>query len=341
MKTDHSSLDEKSWQSVITRYNKPRISLSIWQLINSIIPYLLLWVLMIYTIRISFWLTLPLTILAAGFLMRIFIIFHDCGHGSFFRSGKLNFYIGSVCSILAFTPYHRWTDSHRTHHQTVGNLDKRGIGDVWTYTVQEYQALSPWERLKYRFYRHPLVLLGLGGFVVFVITNRFTTRIMNRKQKLNIYYTNAILAFVAIGMSLLIGWQAYLSIQLPVIYFAGIYGVYLFYLQHQYEDVFWCRNKDWDYKTMAIEGSSFFKLPAILQWFTGNIGFHHIHHLGPTIPNYNLPRCHDENPIFQNTKPITFWSGLKSFRIRFWDEDGQRVVSLRDLKIQRVKPVAS
>jgi omega-6 fatty acid desaturase (delta-12 desaturase) len=182
-------------------------------------------------------------------------------------------------------------------------------------------------------------MLGLGGFIVFVITNRFTTSRMTRKQKVNIYYTNIIMVLIAIGMSLLIGWQAYMLIQLPVIYFASVYGVYLFYLQHQYDEVYWCRDKDWDYKTMAIEGSSFFKLPAILQWFTGNIGFHHIHHLGPTIPNYNLPRCHKENPLFQETKPITFWSGFKSLRIRFWDEEQQRVVGLRDLRKGRMSTV--
>ena len=321
-----------SWQTIITRYNQPRISSSVWQLINSIIPYLLLWVLMIYTLNISFWLTLPITILAAGFLTRIFIIFHDCGHGSFFRSRKLNFIIGSVCGILVFTPYHRWTDSHLTHHKTVGNLDKRGIGDVWTYTVKEYKALSPMKRLGYRLYRHPLVLLGIGGFFIFVISNRFTTRRMTWKQRWDIYFTNIIWALIFTGMHLLIGWKAFLLIQLPVIYFASIWGAYLFYLQHQFDEVIWCRQEDWDYKTMAMEGSSFFKLPAILQWFTGNIGFHHVHHLGPTIPNYNLAKCHKENEIFRDIKPITLVESFKSLKIRFWDEDRQRVVGLSDLR---------
>ncbi|MBW6459642.1 MAG: fatty acid desaturase [Bacteroidales bacterium] len=321
-----------SWQAIITRYNNPRMSSSIWQMINSIIPYLLLWVLMIYTLNISFWLTLPITILAAGFLTRIFIIFHDCGHGSFFRSRKLNFIIGSVCGIFAFTPYHSWTDSHRAHHQTVGNLDKRGMGDVWTYTVREYKALSPMKRLGYRLYRHPLVLLGIGGLFKFVISNRFTTRRMTWKQRLNIYFTNTIWAIIFAGMHLLIGWKAFLLIQLPVIYFASIGGVFLFYLQHQFDEVIWCRQEDWDYKTMAMDGSSFFKLPAILQWFTGNIGFHHVHHLGPTIPNYKLAKCHRENEIFRDIKPITLIESFKSLKIRFWDEDQQRVVSLGDLR---------
>lgn len=332
MNQENKTGNAVSWQSVITRYNKPRISSSIWQLVNSVVPYLLLWVLMVYTLQISFWLTLPITVLAAGFLIRIFIIFHDCGHGSFFRSKKLNFYIGSACGMFAFTPYHKWTDSHRAHHQTVGNLDKRGLGDVWTYTVKEYKALSPMKRLGYRIYRHPLVLLGIGGFFIFVLSNRFTTRRMTWKQRWNVYFTNVVWALIFLGMNWLIGWKAFLLIQMPVIYFASMGGVYLFYLQHQFEDVIWRRQEDWDYKTMAMEGSSFFKLPVVLQWFTGNIGFHHVHHLGPTIPNYNLEKCHKENEIFHDIKPIRLWESFKSLKIRFWDEDLQKVVSLGDLR---------
>jgi len=323
------------WQSVISRYNKPRMSRSLWQLINSIVPYLFLWVLMVFTLKISFWLTLPLIILAAGFLIRIFIIFHDCGHGSFFRSKKLNFYIGSACGIMAFTPYHKWTDSHRKHHQTVGNLDKRGYGDVWTLTVDEYNALSSKKRFHYRFFRHPLVLLGIGGIAIFIVGHRFTTRIMTKKQRLNVYATNAIMLAAAAIVSYFIGWKAFLLIQLPVMYFASIGGIYLFYLQHQYDDVVWARDKDWNYKDMALHGSSFFKLPGILRWFTGNIGFHHVHHLGPTIPNYNLPKCHKENQLFHEVEPITFFRSFRSLSIRFWDEANQRAVRLKDLRKSR------
>jgi omega-6 fatty acid desaturase (delta-12 desaturase) len=326
----------QSWQSIITKYNKPRISTSVWQLINSIVPYILLWILMVFTLKISFWLTLPLIILAAGFLIRIFIIFHDCGHGSFFRSKKLNFYIGSACGMMAFTPYHKWTDSHRLHHQTVGNLDKRGLGDVWTLTVDEYLALSPFKRFVYRFFRHPAVLLGIGGIAIFMVGHRFSNRRMTKKQRLNVYSTNLIMLAAAAIISWFIGWQAFLIIQLPVMYFASIGGIYLFYLQHQYDEVIWCREKDWDYKKMALEGSSFFKLPGILRWFTGNIGFHHIHHLGPTIPNYNLPKCHKENPLFQEVKPITFFQSFKSLSIRFWDEANQRAIGLRELRKQKI-----
>jgi acyl-lipid omega-6 desaturase (Delta-12 desaturase) len=324
-----------SWQSIIMKYNKPRISSSVWQLINSIVPYILLWVLMVFTLKISFWLTLPLIFLAAGFLTRIFIIFHDCGHGSFFKSKKLNFYIGSACGMMAFTPYHKWTDSHRLHHQTVGNLDKRGLGDVWTLTVDEYLAKSRFKRFVYRFFRHPVVLLGIGPIAIFMIAHRLTNRKMNWKQRINVYTTNAIMLAVASIVSYFIGWQAFLLIQLPVMYFAAIGGIYLFYLQHQYEDVIWCREEDWDYKKMALEGSSFFKLPGLLRWFTGNIGFHHIHHLGPTIPNYNLPKAHNENPIFQEVEAISFLQSFKSLNIRFWDEANQRAVGLRELRKRR------
>lgn len=325
----------QGWQSIIARYNKPKMSRSLWQLINSIVPYFLLWVLMTFTLRISFWLTLPLIFLAAGFLIRIFIIFHDCGHGSFFKSKKLNFYIGSVCGMLALTPYHKWTDSHRAHHQTVGNLDKRGAGDVWTLTVAEYLALSPFKRFKYRFFRHPIVLLGIGGIAIFVVGNRFSNRGMTRKQRLNVYLTNVILLAATGLISWLIGWQAFLLIQLPVIFLASMGGIYLFYLQHQYEEVIWCRQGNWDYKKMALEGSSFFKLPGILRWFTGNIGFHHIHHLGPTIPNYNLPRCYNENEMFRQVKPITFFKSFHSLSIRFWDETNQRAIGLREIRQRR------
>lgn len=324
-----------SWQSIITRYNKPRISRSVWQLVNSLVPYFMLWIVMVQTLKVSFWLTLPIMFLASAFLVRIFIIFHDCGHGSFFKSKKLNFYIGSACGMLAFTPYHKWTDSHRAHHQTVGNLDKRGLGDVWTLTVDEYLAKSKYQRFLYRAFRNPFVMLGIGGIAIFMIGHRFTQRRMTKKQKLNIYATNLIMLAIATIVSWVIGWKAFLLIQLPVMYIASIVGIYLFYLQHQYEDTYWCRDKEWDYQKMAMQGSSFFKLPGILRWFSGNIGFHHIHHLGPTIPNYNLPKCYKENQYFREVKPITLFQSIKTLSIRFWDEANQCAVSVRELRRKR------
>ncbi len=322
----------KSWQSVITKYNRPNLSKSTWQLINSVGGYLALWVLMVFTMKISFWLTLPLIFLAAGFLIRVFIIFHDCGHGSFFTSKKMNVFVGKVCGILAFTPYHRWTDNHRSHHKTVGNLDKRGDGDVWTLTVKEYQERTAWQKFTYRLFRHPLFLILIGGPVSFLVLNRFTNHRMTKKQKNNIYFTNLILLLLTAGISLLIGWQVFLLIQVPILSIAAMGGIYLFYLQHQYDDVIWRRNEDWDYQELALHGSSFFKLPAVLRWFTGNIGFHHVHHLGPTIPNYNLVKCHEENPLFHEVEPITLFKSFHSLKLRLWDEDRQRIVSFRELK---------
>jgi omega-6 fatty acid desaturase (delta-12 desaturase) len=304
----------------------------VWQLINSLGVYFLLWVAIIFTMKVSIWLSIPLILINAGFLIRVFIIFHDCGHGSFFKSKKLNTIVGKTCGIFAFTPYDKWTDNHRLHHQTVGNLDKRGLGDVWTLTVEEYTSATPWKKFLYRLFRHPVFMMLIGGPLSFVLLNRFTTRKLNKKQKLNVYFTNVVLAVLITGAILLMGWQTFLMIQLPIIYFAAVGGVYLFYLQHQYEDVQWSRNEEWNYHDMAIHGSSFFKLPVVLRWFTGNIGYHHIHHLGPTIPNYNLVKCHKDNPVFQQVEPITLFDSFNSLKLRLWDEKNQRIISFGELR---------
>ncbi len=333
MNTNNSVQPAKTWHSIVTKYNTPRLSRSIWQLINSLGPYFLLWIIIVQVIKISPWLSIPFIFLASGFLVRTFIIFHDCGHGSFFKSKKWNVAVGKFCGILAFTPYHKWTDSHQLHHQTVGNLDKRGLGDVWTLTVDEYLAKSKREKFLYRLYRNPWFLLGFGGPLSFMLLSRFSRRTMSKKQKLNIYFTNIMLLLGGVLISWIIGWQTFLLIQLPIMYFAAMGGIYLFYLQHQYDDVQWERNEKWDYKDMALYGSSFFKLPVILQWFTGNIGFHHIHHLGPTIPNYNLQKCHIENSLFHDVKPIRFFESFHSLKLRLWDEKNQRIVSFREVKM--------
>lgn len=327
-----SNGNERSWVDIVKRYNFPNVWMSWWQVINSVVPYIALWVLMVYTLEVSYWLTLLLSVFAAGFLVRIFILFHDCGHGSLFQSEKLNRWVGIPLGLLAFTPYHRWHRDHKIHHSTVGNLDKRGVGDVETLTVDEYLALSPWKKFSYRLYRHPLFLIVTAPLLLFLIQHRIPKSYMSWKQHLYVHLSNfAIIGGIAV-MIWLIGWKAYLMIQLPVIYIASVHGVWLFYVQHQYESVQWVRSQNWDYKTIALQGSSFFKLPAVLRWFTGNIGFHHIHHLSPMIPNYKLPKCHAENPMFQDVKPITFFSSLKSLRLRLWDEKNQRLIGFNELK---------
>jgi acyl-lipid omega-6 desaturase (Delta-12 desaturase) len=324
--------NDVSWVQVIKRYNFPDPWMSWWQVANSVVPYILMWVLMYYSLEISYWLTLLLSVPAAGFLVRIFIIFHDCGHGSFFKSERTNRWVGIILGALVFTPYHRWHRDHKIHHATVGNLDDRGIGDVYTITVDEYLALSRWKRFGYRFYRSPFFLMGLAPMLLFLIQFRIPKSYMTWKEKMYVHLTTLGIAVLIFGIIMVIGWKAYLLIQLPVIFIATVHGVWLFYVQHQYEDVKWVRKGEWDYKTIALQGSSFFKLPFLLRWFTGNIGYHHIHHLSPMIPNYKLPKCHDENPMFQDIKPITFFSSLRTLRMRLWDEKNQRLVGFRDVQ---------
>jgi len=326
-----NELPKATWMDVILRYNKPNHLKSTWQMINSIVPYVLLWFMMVLSLEISYWLTLSLSVFAAGFLVRIFIVFHDCVHGSFFMSHKINVVCGVVLGVLTFTPFHRWQYEHLTHHRTVGNLDKRGVGDVRTLTVDEYRNKSRWQRVSYRIYRHPIILFGIAPILLFLLKYRFSSSELSWKIKYQIYFTNLLL-FLFYGLLVwLLGWKIVVLIQLPILYISAVHGVWLFYVQHQFEDVVWTRSGEWDYHSMAIKGSSFFKLPVVLQWFTGNIGFHHIHHLSPIIPNYNLSRCHHENEMFHTVKPITFWSAFKTMSLRLWDEKRKRLVRFKDV----------
>lgn len=323
----------QNWVEVISKYNFPDHPKSWWQVINSVVPYVGLWVAMYHSLKVSYWLTLALSLLAAGFLVRIFIIFHDCGHGSFFRSEKLNRLVGIPLGLLVFTPYHRWHRDHFIHHSTVGNLDKRGIGDVETLTVKEYLELSKWGKIKYRMYRHPLFLFGIAPILLFLIQHRIPKSYMSFKQRMYVYLSNAAIVGTIILLMWWIGWREYILIQLPIIYFASIAGVWLFYVQHQFDRVVWKRSQEWNYQSVALEGSSFLKLPSILQWFSGNIGYHHIHHLSPRIPNYKLQKCHEENEIFSSIKPLTFKEIMRAFKLRLWDEEHNKLISFDELKV--------
>lgn len=323
---------DNSWMQIISKYNHPDKLKSWWQLSANILLYAVVWFLMIQSISVSYWLTLPLTVVGAGFLIRLFIIYHDCGHGSYFKSARLRNVVGYFIGILTFTPYYWWVHNHAIHHKTAGNLEKRGIGDVWTLTVEEYQQKSRWQKLVYRLYRNPFTMFGVGAFVVFLFTNRFTKKEMDKKGRTGVYITNAGLLIFAVGMSLLIGVKSFLLIQLPVIYIAGMSGFWLFYVQHQFDPSYWSHEEDWDYKRVALEGSSYYKLPGLLRWFTGNIGFHHIHHLSPLIPNYNLRRCHFENTMFSEIKPLTFWGSFRALTFRLWDENSSQMISFRKFK---------
>jgi omega-6 fatty acid desaturase (delta-12 desaturase) len=335
---DRSQPETAVWKKIVAEHQKPSAGKASWQIVNTLVPYALLWYLMYHTMMISWWLTLPLAILAGAFLVRVFIIFHDCGHGSFFKSSTANDVWGFLCGVLTFTPYYHWRWEHSLHHATAGDLDRRGTGDVWTMTVQEYLESSRWKRFAYRLARNPIVLFVIAPFFLFVIRNRFVASRASRRERFSVYWMNLAILGVAVALSAVFGLKAYLLIQLTTLMTAGSAGVWLFYVQHQFEGVYWERRDEWDYAAAALQGSSFYKLPRILQWFSGNIGFHHIHHLSPRIPNYNLEKCHNADPLFQQVKPITLFSSFKSFSFRLWDEQRRKLVGYRHLKTLRRPP---
>jgi acyl-lipid omega-6 desaturase (Delta-12 desaturase) len=330
--SENKPSDEKTWEKIVMKYAHPDLGKSIWQITNSLLPYILLWFLMYISISYSYLLTILLCFLASGFLIRIFIIFHDCGHNSFFKSVKANHTIGIIMGIITFTPFYSWHHQHWAHHKTSGNLDKRGIGDVWTMTVEEYKESSPFSRFVYRSFRNPFIMFTIGPVFMVCIKNRLSRKTMTREERLNIYFTNIVILLFAVLVSTFIGLKAYLMIQIPVLIISHCIGLWLFYIQHQFDDVSWERGGDWDYKNAAFTGSSFLKLPAVLQWFTGNIGFHHVHHLSSRIPNYNLEACHYENKLFNSIKPLKLLSTFKALYLSLWDEAERHLISFRRIK---------
>lgn len=333
-----SRADTAAWKRIVLEYQKPSTPRAIWQLVNTLVPYGAIWCLLYLSLSAPWWVTGALAVLAGAFLVRIFIIFHDCGHGSFFKSRMANDIWGFLCGILTFTPYYHWRWEHSLHHATSGDLDRRGTGDVWTMTVQEYLESSRWKRFAYRLARNPVVLFVLAPFYLFAIRHRFPSAGAVRRERYSVYWMNLALLGMAVAMASIFGLKAYLLIQVTALMVAGAAGVWLFYVQHQFEGAYWERRDGWDYATAALQGSSFYKLPRVLQWFSGNIGFHHIHHLSPRIPNYNLERCHQADPMFQAVKPVTFFSSFKSLTFRLWDEQRHRLVSFRELKSFPRKP---
>jgi omega-6 fatty acid desaturase (delta-12 desaturase) len=324
-----------AWRQIVAKYQKPALGPGLWQVINTLVPYAALWVLMPLCASISWWLALPLAILAGAFLVRVFIIFHDCGHGSFFASRKANDLVGFITGVLTFTPYRHWSREHAIHHATSGDLDRRGTGDVWTLTVQEYLEASRWKRFAYRLARNPFILFGIAPLYLFLIKQRFAGPKAGHRERQSVAWTNLAILAVGVGLAWACGLETYLYLQLTILTVAGSAGVWLFYVQHQFEDVQWERGADWDYSEAALKGSSFYKLPRVLQWFSGNIGFHHIHHLSPSIPNYHLEKCHRSEQLFQTVKPVTLFASFKSFTYRLWDEQRQKLVGYRALRAAR------
>jgi acyl-lipid omega-6 desaturase (Delta-12 desaturase) len=320
-----------TWRATAQQYQHADTWHSLWQVASSFIPYLLLWYLMVLSLSYSYWLTLGLAMIAGGFLIRIFIILHDCGHGSFFRLARANEILGSICGVFTLTPFYQWRHDHAMHHATSSDLDRRGYGDVPTLTVAEYLRMSSWERFKYRTFRHPLLMLLAGPVYSFIVRQRVVLATSGPRERRSVHLTNlALLAIIGVA-ALTIGLKAYLLIQGPVVFCAGFVAVWLFYCQHQFEGTYWRTHQEWDFEEAAIKGSSYFQLPRLLQWITGNIGFHHVHHLCPRIPNYYLEQVHWSHPRFQEATTITIRSSLQAFTLKLWDEDRRELVGLRDL----------
>ena len=300
-----------------------------WQLATTLSGFALGWWGMLLLLPYSYAFSLCLAPLTAGFLVRLFILQHDCGHRSFFRSRWANDLVGSLLSLLTFTPYHTWRREHAVHHATSGDLDRRGLGgEIGTMTVREYQQASPLRRFGYRLYRNPLVLLLIGPVFHFVVRQRFTWGLPKtwKKERASVHLTNLAILGLALLMCWLVGWQKLLLIQGPVILLASSFGVWMFYVQHQYEEAYWQPHARWDYVEAALAGSSYYRLPRVLQWFTANIGLHHLHHLDSRIPNYLLPKCLAEHPELQAERTLLLWESLSCISLKLWDEEQGRMV---------------
>ena len=336
-KPQEEPITRQALNSIIQRYARSSPGKGIWQIVDTLIPYALLWAIAIYLFHNNhpLWLCLIPVLVAAPFLVRIFVIFHDCCHSSFFSAKWANQLTGYISGILVYTPYQDWRQAHLRHHATAGNLDKRGVGDIWTLTVEEYLAAPKTKRIIYRIFRNPFFLFGCGPSFVFIILQRFSQKGIRHKGRLSVYITNlGILVLILLGGAT-IGYKTYLLIQLPITIIAATLGLWLFYVQHQYEEVYWARDEVRDSLKAAMEGSSYYKLPKVAQWFTGNIGLHHIHHLNPSIPNYNLQACHDEIQKLQNIPQIGVRKSLKSLRIHLWDEETRKLISFKAMKLIR------
>jgi acyl-lipid omega-6 desaturase (Delta-12 desaturase) len=311
-------------------YARPHLGRALLDLATAVVPYLGLSALMYLSLDVSYLLTLAIAVPAAGFLVRTFILFHDCAHRSFLPSKRANVWLGRTLGLFVFSAYASWRHSHAVHHATAGDLDRRGVGDVPTLTVAEYLEL-PWpKRLGYRLFRNPLVMFGIGPIVAMLVLPRLTSRSARPRIRRSVIGTDAALILVVGLLCWLMGWREFLLVQAPTVLLAGSAGVWLFYVQHQFEDTYWQSDGDWTYADAALRGSSYLKLPKVLQFFTGNIGLHHVHHLSTRIPNYNLQRAHDENPIFHDVPTLSLWDGLRAVRLKLWDADRGRLVSFAE-----------
>jgi len=326
----------RSGRTLLDRYAEPKLERSLLDLATSVVPYLVLLVGMFFALRVSVFLTLLLALPAAGFLIRAFIVFHDCTHGSFLRRRRANRLLGAAIGLLVWMPFRGWQHEHAVHHATAGNLDRRGVGDIKTLTVSEYQASPLWRRIGYRLFRNPLVMFGAGWLLVLVVKPRIVPRGARPSIRNSVLGTNLALAVIVGALCFAVGWRAYLLIQGPIFLLAGAAGLWLFYVQHQFESTYWESQGNWRYEHAALEGSSYLKLPRWLQYFTGNIGFHHVHHLSVGIPNYNLQAAHEGSDYLQAVPELSLRDGLRATRLKLWDEQRGRLVTFRDARSSSV-----
>lgn len=327
--TPRRELPFAAWRQRLAAYAKPDASRAVVQLLNTALPFAASMAVLLYGLNHGYWIAGAFALPAALFVVRLFIIQHDCGHGSFFASRRANDMVGMVLSVLTLMPYTSWRRAHAVHHATAGNLDRRGTGDVTTLTVAEYLSQPAWRRFYYRMYRHPLMLFGVGPVYILLIKYRFPfrTSIRDWQNWASILGTDVAVAAVIGGASLIVSPVMFVIAWSAVLLLATAIGMWLFCIQHQFEDTYWEHSADWDFHAAALEGSSFYDLPGILRWLTGSIGLHHIHHLACKIPNYRLQACFKQNPELQHAKRLTLWGSVKSVRLALWDEERRKLVS--------------
>ena len=335
MTTAPAPTNERSLREALTPYAVPRLSSAIANVFTSIVPYLGLMAAACFALRISDALAVALSLLAAGFLVRTFIVFHDCAHGSFLPSKRTNALLGATLGVLVYTPFAVWRREHAVHHATAGDLDRRGVGDIQTLTIDEYRARPWWGRLGYRLFRNPLVMFGLGPLWVVLLEPRIVSWSAPRRLRRSTLGTDLALAVLIAALCWLLGWTGFLIVQLPALLVTGSVGIWLFYVQHQFEDTYWQSSESWSYDDAALKGSSYLKLPRILQFLTGNIGLHHVHHLSARIPNYNLQAAHDENAALHTVPTISLREGLRATRLKLWDERQGKLVGFAAARASR------
>jgi omega-6 fatty acid desaturase (delta-12 desaturase) len=331
---EHAAPSTSSISHLLADYRKPKLSSSLFQLIVTLVLWAAMWPILWWSLSVSYWLTLPLLLPSALLSVRLFILQHDCGHGSFFPSRTANELVGYALGVFTLTPYHLWRREHATHHAGNGNLDQRGTGDIDTLTIREYNALPRWRKFAYRLYRSPFVLFGIGPIFHFAIRQRFPQRAPKEwhRERKSVHLTNLGIFSAMAALIWLFDWRTVFLLYLPVMTLASSIGVWLFYVQHQFNPTYWQHSDEWDYQTAAIEGSSYYHLPAVLRWFTGNIGFHHIHHLDSRVPNYRLPRIYRNHPELQKAHRLTLLTSIKCAFYKLWDEERQRLVTFREAR---------